>query len=183
MKASPTLSQENTVGGTVASRRIAVLAADGFDFDALERVRLAIREAGAHAKVIGPTGRAIVASDGRELAPDFTLLTASSVLFDASLVADGDESVAALVRLGPALHWVNETYAHCKALGGLGAGAVLLSASDIPGVEFEGEGVQSHLGVVTAPPDVFGEFMDAFLAAVAAHRHWEREGPATGVPA
>ncbi len=66
-------------------------------------------------------------------------------------------------------------------LGGLGAWAFPLSARDIP--EVEGEGVQSHPGVVTAPPDVFGEFMDAFLAAVAAHRHWEREDPAAGVPA
>ncbi len=182
-KASPALSQENTVRDTAFSRRIAVLAADGFDYEALERIRLAAQEAGAHTKVVAPTGRAIVAADGRELAPDVTLLTASSVQFDATLVLDGEESVAALVQRGPALHWVNETYAHCKALGGLGAGVVLLSAADIPEVEFEGEGVQCCLGVVTAPPGAFDEFMAAFLEAVAAHRHWEREEPAMRVPA
>ena len=182
-KASPALSQECTVKDTVASRRIAVLAADGFDYDALDRVRLAIQEAGAHAKVIGPAGKALVSSDGRELVPDFTLLTASSVQFDATLVADGEASVEGLVRAGAAIHWVNETYAHCKALGGLGAGAVLLSAGDFPEAEFEGEGVRSRFGVVTAPPDAFDEFMAGFLEAVAAHRHWERDGSAFGVPA
>ena len=72
-------------------------------------------------KVVAPTQTAITASNGRELSPDDSLLTGASVLYDATLVIDGEASVATLIQLGSALHWVNETYAHCKALGGLGA--------------------------------------------------------------
>lgn len=180
--ASPALSQATTTR-TVVSRRIAVLAADGFDHDALEAVKSAAQKAGAHVKVVAPTQTAITASNGRELSPDDSLLTGASVLYDATLVIDGEASVATLIQLGSALHWVNETYAHCKALAGLGAGAVLLSASDIPEVEFRGETLQAHLGVVTGAPMGLDEFMETFLEAVAAHRHWEREEPARSVPA
>jgi catalase len=59
---------------------------------------------------------------------DFSLLTASSVLFDAVYVPGGAQSVAALVGDRDAVEFVLEAYRHCKPIAATGDGAELLRA-------------------------------------------------------
>ena len=75
-------------------------------------------------------------ADGDELPIDFSLLTASSVLFDAVYVPGGAESVAALSAERDAVEFVTEAYRHCKPIAATGEGVDLLRAAGIA----EGQG-------------------------------------------
>lgn len=55
-------------------------------------------------------------------------------------------------------------------------GIELLEAIGLPDVEFDGEGLVSDQGVVIdRDSDDIDSFVEAFVEAIAQHRHWERE--------
>jgi catalase len=174
----PTLSQESTVMDTVRSRRVAVLALDGYDHDELERVVKALTDAGARPTIISRFHGTIRGANGGETKVDRSYVTTASVLYDAVYVPGGPH-VEALKDQGYALHFVNEAFTHCKPIGATGAGVDLLEASDIRGVGSAGPGsgeVVSDAGVVTSRnPEGIDAFADAFRTAIARHRHWARE--------
>ncbi|AUX42530.1 hydroperoxidase II [Sorangium cellulosum] len=183
---SPALSMENTVKDTVRSRRVAVLAADGFAGAELAAVRAALEGAGAHVQVVSTSLGPIVGDDGTAVEAERTLLTAESVLFDAVFVPGGRASVDALSVMGDAVHFVNEAFKHCKAIGATSEGVDLLSSSLLQGVAVAGaqapgppQGAApllSDKGVVTSrDPAALAAFSDELLRAIARHRHWERE--------
>src|SRR6185369_12051499 len=93
---SPALSMLNTVNDTFATRRIAILAADGVDMASLKQVKDAIERNGGAAKIVAPRLGTLVGDDDDAALIDFSLLTTSSVLFDAVYVPGGPASVAAL---------------------------------------------------------------------------------------
>jgi catalase len=117
--------------------------------------------------------------DGGEVQIDKTFSTASSVVFDAVLVAGGDDSAQALQDNGDAVHFVNEAFKHAKPLAAIGAGLGVLDAARLPAVEradVSDAATVSDQGVVTA--GVGGDPADLasrFLEAIAAHRHWDRQ--------
>jgi catalase len=170
---SPALSMANTVKG-VKTRKIAILAADGFGGD-LATVKKAILAAGAQAKIIAPRLGMIKGAGGEEIKADFSFLTSSSVLFDAVYIAGGEQSAAALQKEAAAIHFVEEAYKHCKAIAATGAGAGVLNASRLANLKPEGKQVQSDEGVVLGGDAQAGKVAAAFLEAVAEHRFWSRE--------
>ncbi|WP_438014388.1 catalase [Sorangium sp. So ce315] len=178
--ASPALSMENTVKDTVKSRLVAVLVADGFSGAELAAVRSALEAAGAHAQVISTRLGSIPGDDGSAVEADGTLLTKKSVMFDAVYVPGGRASVEALSAVGEAVHFVNEAFKHCKAIGATGEGVALLSSSFLRGValaDAQSAGpLLSDKGVVTLyDPAGLALFSQEFLRAIAQHRHWDRE--------
>ena len=80
-------------------------------------MKKALTDAGAQAKVVAPRLGTLKGANGEEVKIDFSFLTAASVLFDAVYVPGGEKSVAALKREADAIHFVNEAYKHCKAIG------------------------------------------------------------------
>lgn len=157
---SAALSMANTVKNTIKSRQIAILAADGVDGNALNKMKAALEAQGAKTKVIAPHGGVLKNAKGADINVDMSFLTAASVLFDAVFIPGGEKSVAALINEPDAIHFINEAYKHCKAIATDGQGADLLKATyvgDKPG----------DAGIVT------GE--KAFINAIAQHRFWERE--------
>ncbi|WP_437964594.1 catalase [Sorangium sp. So ce260] len=178
--ASPALSMENTVKDTAKSRLVAVLAADGFSGAELAAVRAALEAAGAHAQVVSTRLGPILGDDGSAVEADRTLLTARSVMFDAVYVPGGRASVAALAASGEAVHFVNEAFKHCKAIGATGEGVALLSSSLIQGVALADTPAVGPLlsdkGVITLrDPAGLAPFAQELLRAIAQHRHWDRE--------
>ena len=173
---SPALSMENTVKDTVKTRKVAVLAADGFDGAALAAMKKALTDAGAQAKIVAPRLGTLKGAKGEEVKIDFSFLTAASVLFDAVYVPGGERSVAAL-RLEPdAVHFVNEAYKHCKALAATGAGVGLLRASYVGAGEGAGEhGLKADEAVVTGGDGQARKVAADFIKAIAKHRNWARE--------
>jgi catalase len=113
----------------------------------------------------------------------------SSVLYDAVLVAGGEEAVDALIANGEAVHYASEAYKHAKPVGAIGAGVRLLAhapMNDARLAESPGDGLVDAHGVVTQAGDDLAAgdlsaFAAAFAAAVARHRHFDRD--LAGVPA
>ncbi|MGK4003318.1 catalase [Sorangium sp. So ce1036] len=182
VSASPALSMENTVKDTVKSRLVAVLAADGFSGAELAAVRAALEAAGAHARVVSTSLGPVTADDGSTVEAEMSLLTARSVQFDAVYVPGGRKSVETLSGLGAAVHFVNQAFKHCKAIGATGEGVELLASSSIQGVALAAAQPSgpplSDKGVVTLrdPAAGLAPFSAELIRAIAQHRHWEREG-------
>ena len=156
---SPALSMARTVKDTIETRKVAILATDGADAASVKAVQDALLAAGAQGKIVATHLGALTAADGDELPIDFSLLTASSVLFDAVYVPGGAESVAALSLERDAVEFVTEAYRHCKPIAATGEGVDLLRAAGIA----EGEGVLASKGAAT--PENVRSFLNAMAAA------------------
>ena len=169
---APELSMAGARRDTVASRSVAVLAADGVDGVQLATVVAALAGAGAHPDLIAPTAIVRLA-DGTERPVARTLLTAPSVIYDGVFVPGGRSSIVALQADADAVAFVAEAYKHAKTLGASGEGVDLLRAA-LPAAR-PGDG-PAIAGVVTGRAgDVTGLVQD-FIAALAQHRHFSRQG-------
>ncbi len=164
---------------TIKSRKVAILAMDGYNHDEAMQVKQALKDAGAHPQIISQFRGMIKSADGREMEVDKSYVTTTSVVYDAVYIPGGKHAET-LKNQGYAIHFVNEAFKHCKPIGAVGEGIELLKASGIKGVAFVdvgsgGEAV-SEMGVVTcgSQGDV-SSFAEQFKAAIARHRHWDRE--------
>jgi len=174
---APSLSMAGQPGSP-ATRKVAVLVADGHDHGSLALVLEQLEGAGAKPMVVS-TRLGTSTGDGGEVEIDKTFSTAASVVFDAVLVAGGGGSAEALQANGDAVHFVSEAFKHAKPVAAIGAGIDVLGAARLSGVELaEGDAAAtvSDQGVVTAgsgadPADLASQFLDA----IAAHRHWDRD--------
>jgi catalase len=176
---SSALSMADTGDGTIRTRKIAILVADGIDSASLKPIRDALEQAGARCKVVGPRLGTVASASKRQIDIDMTFANAPSVMFDAVLVPGGSLGAAALAATGDAVHFVLEAYKHCKAICTVGEGVQLLSRLGIaadpqpgdlpPGVVVAATPV-TNLGDNTAATQIAQDF----IAAIAKHRHWER---------
>jgi catalase len=182
MPPSPALSIANTPNApapNIRTRKVAALVADGFDEASLSAIRKALAAGGAQLKIIAPHLGALQGAGGGKVSVDQSLRTAASVLFDAVYVAGGEASAGVLAANADAVHFVDEAFRHCKAIAATGAGRDVLAASylGLKGVVNAdgGEAVVSAAGVVTGGDRQAARVASAFVDAIAAHRHWERE--------
>jgi len=173
---SPALSMANTVRNTVATRKVAILAADGVDMASIKEVRNALLRGGAQGKIVAPRLGTLAGDDGEETAIDFSLLTASSVLFDAVYVPGGSASVATLVEDRDALEFITEAYRHCKAIAATTEGVGLLEACPgvLSGKSDRTKQAKAADGVLASRDPAGGAFSQHFLAAISQHRFWDR---------
>ena len=177
---SPALSMANTVKNTIATRRVAILAADGVDMASLKGVKEALERGSASAKIVAPRLGTLQGENGDELLIDFSLLTTSSVLFDAVYVPGGIGSIKALGADRDAIEFVTEAFRHCKAIVATSEGVELLRSC--PGVldsKSRGNGAGNGDAAAAEGVIVSREAADAmlirrFLNAIAAHRFWNR---------
>ncbi|ORV98783.1 catalase [Mycobacterium kyorinense] len=179
MPASPALSQLNTATDSIESRKIAVLAADGVDVAGTERFVEAMRKRGAIAEVLAPIGGGTLSGgSGGEIAVDRSITSMASVLYDAVVVPCGPDAMETLAGDGYAMHFVTEAYKHYKPVGAFGAGVKLLPKAGIAEQTADSTKVVDSHGVVTttaAADDLSDDFFEAFAAALAKHRAWDRE--------
>jgi catalase len=166
---APEVSVELQTVKTVRTRKVAVLAADGFDAASYEMVKRELLAEGVTVELIAKHAR--LKSSAGEVKADRIYLTAASVLYDGVLIAGGAASVATLRKQGDALHWVNETYRHCKTVGAIGEGVELIRDARLD-VTVGDDGVSSDRGVITAQ-NADG-FAQSYIAALTQYRHWDR---------
>ncbi|MEU6857524.1 catalase [Glycomyces sp. NPDC046736] len=165
---SPALSQLTDPVRSVATRKVAILAADGVDGTGLTRLVADLHRRGAVPEVIGLTDGTVRSASGEDVMVDRALPTMASVLYDAVAVPAGTDSVEALSRDGGAVHFVAEAFKHGKAIAAFGTGTELLETARID---------PAASGVITAAADggdVPDAFLDDFAEAIAAHRAWDR---------
>ncbi|WP_436775907.1 catalase [Yinghuangia sp. YIM S09857] len=162
---SPALSMDNLAGDAgVATRKIAVIAADGADAGPLTGAMQAMAERGAVCEVVAPHQGTLDTADGPVEALR-SLLTMGSPLYDAVLVAGGSRAVTTLLGDPSAAEFLGDAYRHGKAIGALGDGSRLLEAAGVP---------TTGRGIVTDERTDISGFVEAFADAVSAHRHWSR---------
>ncbi len=168
---SPTLSlfaRPGSVG--VQTRRVAILVADGCDGVAVRALAERLSREGAVPRVVGLSLGAVEAVSGEPLEVDTSIEATPGVLYDAVAIPDGEQAAKTLATAGPALEFLKDQYRHCKTILAAGASAAVLRAAGIPEALPDG---QPDPGLLTGKA---GEaIVDAFLNALAKHRHFERE--------
>jgi catalase len=135
---------------------IGVLVADGSDAAAVDKLKAAIKKAGATAKVIAPKIGGAKGADGTLIPADGQLAGTPSVTVDAVALVLSDTGCAALLKEAAAVQFVMDAFGHLKAIGATEAAKPLLDKA----------GVEPDEGVVGLGAD--------FIAA-AAQRFWARE--------
>ncbi|MBA3774321.1 MAG: catalase [Ramlibacter sp.] len=179
IEASPALSMDCN-GHGIASRKVAVLVANGVEIGALRVIQQALQDAGATSRIVASNLGFVATSSGQQLAVDHTLDNMPSVMFDAVLIPGGPASAQALARSGAAVHFALEAYKHCKTICVIGEGVQLLGTLGIGA----GEGAPAVPGVVIGrnDPPLRAQLAQDFIAAMSRHRHWTRPNVET-VPA
>lgn len=173
--ASPALSMAGTIKDTVKTRKIAILAADGVHADSLNAVKAALSKAGAVVEIIAPRLGVIKSDQQSQIQVDQSFLTAASVLFDGVYVPGGKSSVAAIKAEANAIHFLNESFKHCKAIAAdLDALGVLEETYFGRKIKFK-EDTDVKDGVIIS--NDANTLTMQFIAAIAQHRFWDREKP------
>jgi len=179
---SPALSMANTIKGSIATRKVAILVADGVNQTSLTTVKNALQGAGATVDVIAPKLGKVMGDTDEEMAADKAFFNTASVLYDAVYVPGGTNSVAALEADPDAIHFLNEAFRHCKAIAADTDAMQVLEATyfgkKLP-VDNTEETAMMEGVIVENNPLLLAE---TFIKAIGQHRFWDRE-QARKVPA
>ena len=187
-RSSPALSQANSPTESVATRKVAVLVADGVDASAVQQLRRELSELGAVPEVLGAGHDGKVrGADGSEVDVDVAARTAMSVVYDAVVVPGGAESARTLAADGHAVHFVAEAYKHHKTIAASDEGVEVVrqaGVADRARELAERDGFAADRGVVLGAStggSLPERFVDEFAAALGRHREWDRD--TSSVPA
>ena len=94
------------------------------------------------------------------------------VLFDALVLPDGPAAVATLAKVGNTMEFVVNQYRHGKTILAFGASTALLDRAGIAATLPSGD---ADPGLLIAPAADAAQAASAFIAALARHRHPERD--------
>ena len=157
--------------GSIRTRRIALLVADGVVAASLQAIYDTLTAEGAVANYVGHRLGA-VQSDSGPIEVEMTMETAPAVLFDALVLPGGKNAVEILGRSGQAMEFIKLQYRHCKPILALNGASALL----------EGAGISPRLpdgsddpGLLVVDEEDNAAVADAFVQAIARHRHFERQ--------
>jgi catalase len=181
------LSQANTATDTIRSRKVSVLVADGVEAGPVTALAEALRGRGAVPELLAPTNGAVRTSAGEELAVDRAMNTMASVLYDAVVVAGGEDVVTTLGADGYAMHFIAEAIKHAKPVTAVGTGAALVgraTANVMTLAAADGAIANEHggLGAPSATTELPDGFIESFCDLLASHRIWtpHRHHPSLG---
>ena len=167
LERSAALSMADTPKDSIATRKIAFLIADGVSAQSVAAAKKAIEAAGAVVELIAPKLGAVKTDGKQTLNPDKRLANAASVLYDAVFVPGGGKSIAALCNEADAIHFLNEAFKHCKAIGADADAQTLLDRT------YFADKVGQDPGLIAGGKNN----VRLFINATAQHRFWEREKP------
>lgn len=93
---SPAVSQANTVM-SARTRKVAILAENGFNFPEVTQVMEALKNAGVHSEIVSKYQGMLTSVDGRQLEVNKNYLSSGSIMYDAvSLPGAGSVSILCL---------------------------------------------------------------------------------------
>jgi catalase len=156
--------------GSIRTRRVAILVADGCKGAALVALADRLTDEGAVPRFVSTTLGVVQPADGSAIEVDVSLEATPAVLYDALVLPDGDDAVTALRADGRTLEFIKDQYRHCKPILASGAGEQLLRACGIDGTLPGGK--QDPGLIIASDTDAM---VDDFVAAIATHRHFARE--------
>ena len=156
----------------IATRRIALLVADGVDATEVSGVQQQLLAQGAVPRAVGIKLGAVRTSGGPALEIEVSMETAPSVLWDALIVFGTAGKSHPLVDSGHAKEFLKDQFRHCKPILLLGSAQSLLAAAGIP---TELPSRKPDPGLIVSANTKGDRDLKAFITAVAKHRHFERE--------
>jgi len=170
---SPALSLMARPGeGGIATRKIAILLADGVEEEPITDLIDALTGAGAVTRLLSVRLGTVTGEGGEPFEIDATLENSPAVLFDAMVLAGGSESVDALSLDGQTLEFVKDQYRHCKTILALGDSSRILTKAGIPLSLRSGA---ADPGLLIEGQEESKANAEAFIAAIGRHRHVERD--------
>jgi len=169
LNVSEALSQTHIKTDSIATRQIAVLAADGFDMKAFKKVSKALEKENAVVNIVAPHGGEITCSENMKHKVDAAIMTTESVLYDAVYIPGGEKSIRQLQNKSKFIKFINEAFKHCKAIAVSDEGEKLLDASFI----------KDHKDDQAI---IINGTSKKFITAISKHRNWERASIAKEIP-
>jgi catalase len=169
---SPALSLFALPGdGSLATRHVAILVADGVEGKTLQLVHDALTKLGAVVRYVAARLGSVSTTDGENINVDVTLETTSAVLYDAVVVPAGKAASKSLGNVEQAPEFLKDQYRHCKPMLVLGDGEALLQNAGIPEKLASGK---DDPGLLVCTGGLLKDTVAKFAAAIAKHRHFER---------
>jgi catalase len=170
---SPALSLRALPPEDVRGSKVAILCAHGAVGASALAVHAALLAQGITPRLVAPMIGRVRTADGAAIDADASLENAPGFLFDAVVIADGEDAAALLAADGRACEFVRDQYRHCKTLMALGEGRRLLERAGISAELPEGE---ADAGVLMLDGQVDGEAAaKAFVSTLALGRHDARD--------
>ncbi|SHL76878.1 catalase [Flavobacterium saccharophilum] len=154
---------------TIASRKVAILCADGVSAASVMNMKNILLKEDAKGFVIAKNLGSVVTDEGGAIPVDFSLLTTSSVLFDAVYIPHS-EGLNDLAKNDDVLEFLNDAYKHCKVIGADGQAIGVLSETP-----FASKLNNDDSGIILYSDPATETFALDFINAMASHRIWERE--------
>ena len=164
------MSRPGKVG--IATRRIALLVTDGVNGAEVSRVQQELMAHGAMPRVISVKLGTVRTRDDADLQIEVSMETAPSVLWDALTIFGTTDKSHPLAKSGHAKEFLKDQYRHCKPILALGSAASLLAEA---GISQQLPTRQADPGLLVIPTLNGPRDLEAFVAAIAKHRHFERE--------
>jgi catalase len=158
--------------GSVKTRRIAILVANGIEGASVSALHTTLSGAGAVPRFVGSRLGKVATSDGETLDVEVSMEAAPSVLFDALVLPAGAEGVDRLAADGHTFEFVKDQFRHCKPILALGEGATLLDKLGIPAALPTGT---SDPGLLRFAGEDIAAATAAFTAAIGKHRSLGRD--------
>ncbi len=157
--------------GGIRTRKVALLAADGVNDSLAVTVRDALQAEGAVPMVVASRVGPLTGLSGT-IEAEGSLENAPSVLFDAVVLLDGEQAIEALLRDGRTREFLRDAYRHGKTILAFGTARRIL---DRTGISATLPNESRDPGVLVVDADAWAGVASQFIAAVARHRHPERD--------
>ena len=149
--------------GGVATRKVAIMIAEGMDASEIGTLQKELTAAGAVIRLLGVRLGSVQSRQGTRVEADATLENAPAVLFDGLIIPAG---ASGLSKVGQAVEFLKDQYRHCKTILVIGDATALLDKAGISRVDADG-------GLLLAESSHAST--KEFMAALAKHRHVERD--------
>jgi catalase len=156
--------------GEIKTRRVAILVANGVAGPPLMRLHEELAKRGAVPRFVGAMLGTVESASGEPIDVEISIDASPAVVYDAVVLPDGKGAVDRLSQLGQAMEFIKDAYRHCKPILALGASGALL---DSAGIWETLPGGEPDPGVLHF--DDGSRALEALVAAIAKHRHYERE--------
>ena len=172
MKPSPALSILQKAKPSLEGRCFGLLLGDGADAALVGALRKSARDAGVKTKIIAEKIGGVALSDGKVQPADFRIDGGPSCLFDAVAIVASDEAAKKLAGIAAAQDFVRDAFGHLKIIAATANTADLFAKAGL-GDKDRDEGCMTLAKRADA---------DAFVAAAAKGRIWQREAKVRPLP-
>jgi len=173
VRLSPPLSLMARPGdGSIRTRKVALLVADGIDGEAVAAIQASLLEAGAIGRLVGPRIGPFTTASGETMEADASMENEPGFLFDGLVLPDGEAGVELLATDGHTAEFIKDQYRHCKTILALGASRMLLAESKVSETLLDGG---PDAGVIVGDVGDSDNAIQMFIAALGKHRHPQRE--------